>query len=139
MHDNDLRRFLDAQNQAYLKALSEIKNGQKRSHWMWYIFPQLRGLGYSETAQFYGIKDLSEATAYLAHPVLGKHLIEIASAVLHIKGKTAIEIFGSPDDLKLHSSMSLFSRVDDADLVFQQVLDAYFDSKPDENTLRLLG
>lgn len=134
----ELSRFLDAQNHVYLKALSELENGRKESHWMWYIFPQIKGLGHSDNAKFYGISSLKEAIAYLAHPVLGKHLIEITSVVLHIKDKSANEIFGSPDDLKLRSCMTLFSNVAGADPVFQQVLDKYFDSKPDERTLQLL-
>lgn len=123
----ELSRFLDAQNQVYLKALSEIQNGKKESHWMWYIFPQLKGLGRSETAQFYGIDGLQEATAYLNHPVLGKHLVEISAVLLGIEGKSATDIFGSPDDLKLRSSMTLFAQVPNADPVFQKVLDKYFE------------
>ncbi len=136
--NNQLIRFLNAQNQVYLKALSEIKKGEKKTHWMWYIFPQLKGLGSSETAQYFAIKDLNEATAYLQHPILGKHLIEIATELLHLKGKTATEILGTPDDLKLRSCMTLFAAVDNADPVFGQVLDNYFKGIPDDFTLQLL-
>jgi len=138
MHKMELSRFLDAQNQLYLKALSEIRNGSKESHWMWFIFPQLKGLGASETAKFYAIQDLGEATAYLSHPVLGKHLIEIAQALLDIEGKTANEIFGSPDDMKLRSSMTLFANVPNAHAVFERVIDKYFNGLQDERSLQLL-
>lgn len=137
--NNPLIRFLDAQNHVYLKALSEIQKGEKKTHWMWYIFPQLKGLGSSETAQYYGIKDLNEATAYLQHPILGKHLIEIATELLHLKGKTATEILGTPDDLKLRSCMTLFAAVDTPDPVFGQVLTHYFKGVPDDFTLQLLN
>lgn len=134
----DLKRFLDAQNQLYLKALAEMRNGKKESHWMWFVFPQVKGLGFSETARFYGIADLEEATAYLAHPILGKHLIEISEAVLQIENKTATEIFGAPDDMKLRSSMTLFSKVENADPVFGKVLGKYFMGIQDDYTDDLL-
>ena len=133
-----LTRFLDAQNQVYLNALSEIRNGQKKTHWMWFIFPQLKGLGISSTADFYGITCIEEASAYLQHPVLGKHLEQIASALLELEGKTASDIFGSPDDMKLRSSMTLFSQVENAHPVFERVLDNYFKGIPDQKTLQLL-
>jgi uncharacterized protein (DUF1810 family) len=135
---NELTRFLDAQNQLYLKALSEIKNGQKESHWMWFIFPQLKGLGRSETAKFYAISNLDEAAAYLAHPVLGRHLIQISNELLNIDDKTANEIFSSPDDMKLRSSMTLFANIPDTDSVFEKVIDKYFNGLQDELTLQLL-
>jgi uncharacterized protein (DUF1810 family) len=135
----DLVRFLEAQNHVYLKALDEIKNGQKRSHWMWYIFPQIKGLGSSENARFFGIKSLDEATAYVQHPILGKHLIEITKALLTIEGKSASDIFGYPDDLKLHSSMTLFSKVENADPVFNEVIKKYFNGVLDQGTLKILG
>src|ERR1700733_8570702 len=100
-----LERFVKAQERDYAVALSEIKSGRKCSHWMWYIFPQVAGLGFSEMSRYYGIKDLHEAAEYLAHPLLGKRLMEIASALLELPGNDATAIFGSPDDLKLHSSM----------------------------------
>lgn len=137
-HNYKLSRFLEAQNQIYLNALAEIKNGRKESHWMWFIFPQLKGLGRSSTADYYGIVDIGEASAYLRHPVLGKHLIQISSALLEIKGKEAKEIFGSPDDLKLRSSMTLFQQVEGSDLIFQKILDKYFDGKADDKTLNIL-
>ncbi len=133
-----LARFLEAQNHTYLKALSEIESGKKTSHWMWYIFPQLKGLGRSDTAQFYGIDNLAEAEDYLAHPALGRHLIQISEALLKIEGGSARDIFGSPDDLKLHSSMTLFSVTSSSNPVFQAVLDRYFGGVPDSTTLSLL-
>lgn len=139
MENNKLTRFLDAQNQMYLTALNEIKCGKKKSHWMWFIFPQLKGLGRSSTADYYGIAGMEEAAAYLKHPVLGKHLIEISTALLTIEGKEAIEIFGTPDDLKLCSSMTVFSQVENTNTIFQDVLDKYFFGKPDNKTLSLLS
>jgi uncharacterized protein (DUF1810 family) len=139
MNDNfDLTRFLDAQNKLYLTALSEIRNGKKQSHWMWFIFPQLTGLGHSDTAKFYGIDSTEEAMMYLAHPVLRKHLIEISAALLKIENKTASDIFGSPDDLKLHSSMTLFANVPNTDPVFARVIDKYFNGLQDQRTLQIL-
>ena len=136
--DNELTRFLDAQNQMYLTAVSELTKGRKESHWMWFIFPQLKGLGKSETAKFYAIKNTDEAALYLRHPVLGKHLVAVSEVLLNIDGKTAHEIFGSPDDLKLRSSMTLFANVPNADAVFGQVIDKYFEGLQDELTLQLL-
>jgi len=139
MEDNyKLIRFLEAQNHVYLKALSEIKKEQKQSHWMWYIFPQLTGLGSSENARYFGITGLPEATAYLQHPTLGRHLIEITKALLAIKGKSASDIFGYPDDLKLHSSMTLFSLVENTDPVFNEVINIYFGGLLDSRTWELL-
>lgn len=113
MEDNyKLTHFLTAQNQVYLKALLEIQQGQKQSHWMWFIFPQLKRLGTSGAANYYGIKNLEEAKVYIKHPVLGKHLKQINIALLDLTNKTAADIFGSPDDMKLHSCMTLFSLVD---------------------------
>lgn len=136
---NELIRFLEAQNQVYLKALSEIKEGKKNTHWMWYVFPQINGLGSSETAKYYGIKDINEATAYLQHPILGKHLVEIAEAVLNLNEKTAIQIFGTPDDMKLRSCMTLFANVKNTNPIFQKVLIKYFNGIPDELTLQLIN
>lgn len=136
---NDLKRFLDAQENDFERALAEIKNGRKRSHWMWYIFPQIAGLGFSSTAQLYAIRDLAEAGDYLAHPVLGARLIEISDALLRIEGKTANQIFGSPDDMKLKSSMTLFAILDETSPVFQRVLDKYFNGAKDARTLELPG
>ena len=108
---NNLKRFTEAQYRDYEQALKEIKNGRKESHWMWYIFPQLSGLGHSQTARYYAIRDRAEAEAYLAHPVLGKRLLEISSELLKLESSDATAVMGWPDDLKLKSSMTLFSRM----------------------------
>lgn len=136
---NDLNRFLEAQDRDYGAALAQIKAGRKQSHWMWYIFPQIAGLGFSSTSKFYAIKDAAEAESYLRHPVLGARLVEISTALLEIKGKTANRIFGSPDDLKLKSSMTLFAALDETNEVFRKVLDKYFDGAKDERTLEIIG
>ncbi len=133
----DLNRFISAQDKVYDRVLAELKNGRKRSHWMWYIFPQLDGLARSTTSKYYAIKSLSEAIAYLNHPVLEARLLECANTVLAIEGKTASEIFGYPDDRKLKSSMTLFSDVA-TDSVFVRVLDKYFQGEQDDRTLQLL-
>lgn len=137
--NTELIRFLEAQNQVFLKALSELKKGKKDTHWMWYIFPQFKGLVSSETAHFYSIKDCNEASAFLQHPVLGQHLIEISLVLLQLEGKTAAEIFGTPDDLKLRSCMTLFATVENAHPIFANVLEKYFNGIPDERTLQLLN
>lgn len=131
----DLSRFLKAQEQDYEQALREIRSGRKRSHWMWYIFPQIQGLGFSPTAQYYAIRDLQEARDYLAHPVLGARLKEISAALLDLDGLSASEIFGYPDDLKLRSSMTLFRLADLNEPVFLEVLEKYYDGKPDDRTV----
>lgn len=136
--DRGLKRFLDAQSSDYSRALGEIRHGKKQSHWMWYIFPQLAGLGSSETAKFYALHNLDEARDYLTHPVLGSRLVEISQALLTIEGKTANQILGSPDDMKLHSCMTLFSQVEPTDPVFRTVLDRYYGGLPDQRTLALL-
>jgi len=136
---NDLTRFIDAQQNDYENALSEIRAGRKRSHWMWYIFPQIGGLGFSEMSRRYAIKDLQEAKEYLRHPVLGRRLKEISSVLLNLQENNATQIFGTPDDMKLRSSMTLFASVSDADEVFEKVLDKYFGGKRDEATLNRLG
>ncbi len=135
----NIERFIDAQQRDYATALSEIKNGRKRSHWMWYIFPQIQGLGFSETSRYYGIKNIEEAEAYLMNPVLGKRLIEISQELLTLADTNANKIFGSPDDMKLKSSMTLFASVPNSNPVFQQVLDKYFRGAKDEKTLQLIG
>jgi uncharacterized protein (DUF1810 family) len=135
----DLQRFLEAQNDVYAAALSEIRHGRKRTHWMWFVFPQMAGLGSSSTAAFYAIKSRDEAVAYLAHPVLGARLRECAGALLSLSGASASDIFGYPDDLKLRSSMTIFASMSPPGSVFQQVLDRYFGGEPDGRTLRLLG
>jgi len=136
--DYNLDRFIDAQAEAYNRALSEIKSGRKTSHWMWFIFPQIKGLGQSEIAKHYSIKNIDEATAYLNHPVLGRHLVEISTALLEINGKSANQIFGSPDDLKLRSSMTLFSNVKNTNPVFDEVLAKFFSGQPDKLTMQIL-
>ena len=133
-----LERFLEAQRADYATALNEIKRGRKQSHWMWYIFPQIEGLGFSSTSKYYGIKDLQEAEAYANHPVLGSRLVEICNALLALETSDANKIFGSPDDMKLRSSMTLFSQVKDADKVFQNVLNKFFNGTKDDKTLQLL-
>ena len=134
---NSVERFINAQENDYQTALAEVRAGYKCSHWMWYIFPQLKGLGFSSTAQFYGINGKEEAKAYLEHPVLGARLREITSVLLNVEGKFAIEIFGHTDAMKLRSSMTLFNAVAEDDL-FQKVLAKYFDSKLDGRTLAML-
>lgn len=134
----DLQRFLDAQKSSYQTALAEIKNGRKRSHWMWYIFPQIQGLGFSETSKFYAIKDVSEAEAYLKHLVLGSRLIEISQVAAQLALNNATQVFGSPDDMKLKSSMTLFAALDNSDPVFQSVLDKFFGGLKDAKTLQII-
>ncbi len=135
---SDLSRFLKAQEYDYEQALREIRSGRKRSHWMWYIFPQIQGLGFSSTAQYYAIRDLDEAKDYLAHPVLGTRLKEISSALLDLNGLSASTIFGYPDDLKLRSSMTLFRLADLDCEVFKNVIDKYYDGIPDSRTVDLV-
>ena len=130
---------MSAQEQDYQKALSELKNGRKETHWIWYIFPQIDGLGVSSIAQNYSIKSLEEANAYLSHPVLGPRLVECAEALCGVDGKTAREIMGSPDDLKLKSSMTLFELADESLAVFSQVLEKYYGGVRDEKTISLVG
>jgi uncharacterized protein (DUF1810 family) len=134
-----LTRFVQAQESSYEQALSEIKNGRKRSHWMWYVFPQLDGLAFSSTSKFYAIKNLDEARAYLEHPVLGQRLLACAEAVLRAEGRSAHDIFGSPDDLKLKSSATLFACVSPTGSVFHQLLAKYYPGDVDTKTLGLLG
>ena len=133
-----LQRFIDAQENVYSQVVTELREGEKRSHWMWFIFPQILGLGKSETARFYAIVDLREARAYVEHPLLGQRLRECAQLMVNVNNKTAGQILGFPDDLKLRSSMTLFSMVSDAP-VFQWVLDKYFDGETDDQTLRRIG
>ena len=137
--DEDLTRFLEAQRETYATALSELRRGRKQSHWMWFIFPQIDGLGSSPPARHYAIKSRDEARAYLQHPVLGPRLLECAEAVLAIEARSAREIFGTPDDLKLRSSATLFAAVSPKGSMFERVLDKYFDGQPDQKTLSLLS
>jgi uncharacterized protein (DUF1810 family) len=134
-----LARFVAAQREVYDQALREIRGGRKRSHWMWFIFPQYEGLGFSSTSQKYAIKSSAEAEDYLRHLVLGSRLTECAQAVLGVEGRSAREIFGSPDDMKLRSSMTLFASVSPAESVFERVLDKCFQGQRDSRTLSLLG
>jgi uncharacterized protein (DUF1810 family) len=136
-NETELNRFLTAQEKDYSTALAEMRRGKKQSHWMWYIFPQIRGLGHSSMARHYAIHDLAEATDYLAHPVLGPRLVEISRVLLSLPGNNALAVMGSPDDLKLRSCMTLFSLVAGADAVFLQVLTKFYDSKPDEQTIEI--
>jgi len=133
----DLARFVTAQEPVYATVLDELRAGAKRSHWIWFIFPQLRGLGRSSTAQHFGIASRDEATAYLAHPVLGSRLRECAGLLCEHAGRSATQILGYPDDLKVRSSMTLFNHVGH-DPVFGQVLDAFYDGRDDPATLELL-
>lgn len=131
----DLDRFTAAQAPVYQRVCDELRAGQKRSHWMWFVFPQIAGLGRSAMAAKYAIASRDEAAAYLAHPVLGARLRQCAALVEAAEGRTAHQIFGSPDDLKLHSSMTLFAAVAEPDSVFHRVLAKYFGGQPDDATL----
>ncbi|MBL9093834.1 MAG: DUF1810 domain-containing protein [Planctomycetaceae bacterium] len=135
----DLARFLHAQEPIYEQALAELRSGRKQTHWMWFIFPQYEGLGYSATAQRYSIKSVAEAEAYLQHPILGPRLREFAAAVVEIEHRTAHEIFGSPDDLKLRSCATLFAAVSPAGSEFEQLLRKYYGGAADTQTYALLG
>ena len=135
----DLDRFVRAQETDYDQALSEIRSGRKRTHWMWYIFPQLEGLGSSGNSVPYSISGIGEAEAYLAHPVLGPRLVKCAEAVLHHEGLMASAIFGYPDDMKLRSSATLFASVSPAVSTFHRIIDKLFQGEPDDRTLRLLA
>lgn len=135
----DLNRFLKAQEQSYETALSEIRSGQKQSHWIWYIFPQVKGLGFSYTSEFYGIDGLDEAKAYMGNGLLRKRLVETSEALLSLESSDAGYVMGYPDDLKLRSSMTLFAEASPETEVFQKVLDKFFGGKKDQKTLDLLG
>jgi uncharacterized protein (DUF1810 family) len=135
----NLSRFLQAQEAEYEQAPAEIKSGHKRTHWMWYIFPQIDGLAFSPTSQYYSIKSVEEARAYLDHPVLGPRLRECAEAAVRVEGRSAREIFGSPDDQKLRSCATLFACVSPPGSVMDRLLEKYYGSRRDDKTLRLLG
>jgi uncharacterized protein (DUF1810 family) len=135
----ELHRFVEAQRTSYDRALAEIESGHKRSHWMWYVFPQLDGLGFSALAKRYAIRSRAEAEAYLRHPILGPRLEACAAAALAVERRSARDIFGSPDDLKLRSCATLFAQVAPAGSVFERVLDQFFNGEPDAETLRLLA
>ena len=134
----DLDRFVRAQENSYERALSEIRNGRKRSHWMWYVFPQIAGLGFSPMSQHYAIKSLAEARAYLAHPVLGPRLMTSMETLLNLEGRSADEVFGYPDTMKLRSCATLFAAASPADSAFHRLLDRYFEGEKDATTIRLL-
>lgn len=135
----NLARFVEAQALIYNTALAELKNGRKRSHWMWYIFPQFAGLGYSPTSKQYAVQSLEEAHAYLHHSLLGSRLRECAAVVLAVEGRSARDIFDTPDDVKLQSCMTLFAQVSEPDGIFAAVLAKYFEGQSDSKTLRLLA
>jgi uncharacterized protein (DUF1810 family) len=140
MHDPyNLDRFVTAQAALYDAVVAELRVGRKRSHWMWFVFPQLAGLGRSATARHYAIGSLDEAAAYLAHPLLGARLRQCCALVAAVDGRSAHQIFGDPDDLKFHSSLTLFARAAPAEPLFRQCLDKYFDGAPDAGTLDLLA
>jgi uncharacterized protein (DUF1810 family) len=137
----DLERFVRAQEGVYEQACAELRSGRKQTHWMWFIFPQIKGLGSSEMAVHYAVSSIEEAKAYLEHPVLGPRLRECTQIVLEVQGRTAEEIFGYPDDLKFRSSMTLFAQaaeISEEDLVFSQALDQYFAGKEDAATIERL-
>jgi uncharacterized protein (DUF1810 family) len=134
----DLARFIDAQHTDYSQALAEIRAGHKQSHWMWYIFPQYAGLGSSSMSRRYAIKSLAEAEAYLNHPQLGPRLVECAESTASLQEQSATNVFGSPDDLKLRSSATLFAHVSPPGSVFHRLLDKFFAGTPDPRTLELI-
>ena len=134
-----LERFIEPQEQDYEQALKEIHNGRKVSHWIWYIFPQLRGLGKSYMSDYYGIRDLDEAKAFLQDPYLGKHLQEISEALLNLDNDNATQIMGRPDDMKLKSSMTLFACADPENAVFEKVLEKFYNGQKDGQTLKMLS
>jgi uncharacterized protein (DUF1810 family) len=136
---NDISRFLQAQENVYESALSEIKSGRKEGHWMWFIFPQIKGLGYSSTSIYYSIEDINEAREFLNHPILGSKLRQVSSELLKLEENNAYNILGSPDDIKLKSCMTLFLAVnEEKECVFRQVLDKFFNGELDNKTLHLL-
>jgi len=134
-----LDRFVEAQAPVYDQALAELRAGQKQSHWMWFVFPQMVGLGQSATSRAYAIQSLDEARGYLAHPVLGTRLRECCQAVMNVRGKSARDIFGAPDDQKFQSCLSLFAEAAPDDVLFYNLLEKYFDGDADEATLELLA
>ena len=134
----DLERYVRAQASTYEQALAEIRGGRKRSHWMWFVFPQFDGLGASAASKHYAVKTVAEARAYLAHPVLGARLIECADSLLALDGRTAFDVLGSPDDLKLRSSATLFAHVSGDGSVFHRLLAKFFQGRADERTLGLI-
>ena len=138
MMKDDLDRFVSAQEHIYQTALSEIQDGKKLSHWIWYIFPQLRGLGHSYRSEYYGIENIDEAKSYLTHPILGARLLEITEVLLKLNENDPLKVMGSPDDLKLKSCMTLFAYISENDSIFHRVLDKYFGGARDERTLSMI-
>lgn len=136
---HDLDRFVRAQSGTWPRALAEVRAGHKQTHWMWFVLPQIAGLGHSATARRYALRDADEAAAYLRHPVLGPRLVAVSEAALAAPGRSARDVFGTPDDLKLRSSMTLFAAVAPGEAVFQNVLDRFYGGVLDERTLRILG
>lgn len=136
---HNLQRFIAAQAQDYESALGELMAGRKESHWIWYVFPQVAGLGYSSMAERYSIRDRAEAIAYMEHEVLGARLIECSAAVLRIADRRIEDVMGSPDDMKLRSSMTLFKAVSPSGSVFEQVLDRFYSGYEDAKTIEFLG
>ncbi len=136
--DNSLNRFLSAQQNTYPQVVKELRNGKKTTHWMWFIFPQIEGLGHNSTAKYYSIKTIEEAKEYITHPILGARLLECSKIILEIENKTADDIFGYPDNAKLKSSMTLLNFVTPEHKVFAEVLKKYFSGKQDEQTLSIL-
>jgi uncharacterized protein (DUF1810 family) len=134
-----LDRFIEAQAPVYDQALAELRAGQKQSHWMWFIFPQVAGLGQSATSRAYAIQSLAEARAYLAHPLLGARLRECCQAVMNLRGKSAHDIFGSIDEMKFRSCLTLFAEADHDEVLFFNLLETYFDGDADEATLEILS
>jgi uncharacterized protein (DUF1810 family) len=135
----DLQRFVEAQEGVFEEACAELRRGKKTGHWMWFVFPQIAGLGFSEMSRRYAIRSLEEARAYVAHPVLGPRLREVCGILNGIEGRSAYQVFGSPDDLKLRSSMTLFAKAVEEKGVFLEVLRKYFGGVEDERTLELMG
>lgn len=134
----NLQRFVSAQEEQYADAISELKSGKKKTHWMWFIFPQIKGLGHSTIAQHYAIESLDEAREYLYHPLLGARLKECTLAVLNMKGRNTKDIFGHPDYLKFHSCMTLFAEIEEEDSLFEAALSKYYEDQPDDATLSIL-
>jgi uncharacterized protein (DUF1810 family) len=134
----ELKRFVDAHAKHFQTALKEIKTGRKSTHWMWYIFPQIQGLGFSEMSRYYAIRDLQEAEDYFRHPVLGQNLMQICHELLALDSNNALSIFGTPDDLKLRSSITLFISIHNTDPIFKAILDKFFDGAKDSVTLSII-
>jgi uncharacterized protein (DUF1810 family) len=135
----NLNRFIDAQDESYDAIVTELKNGKKVTHWMWYVFPQIAGLGRSATAKYYAIQTPGEAQAYLDHPILGQRLLECTRILLSLKSKSALDIFGDIDAMKFKSSMTLFMSIAGIDSVYQEAIDKYFEGEQDRATLKILS